>query len=90
MNFFEALWQEALIAKTPYLLLLVLLALFLSRAVNVKARFRGVLFFTAIHLVLLLVGTALRANGSLLADDFRIPAWVFSAVAEVNERAART
>lgn len=83
VNFFEVLWAEALIAKTPYLLALTTVALLASRAAHVKARFRGVLFFTGMHLVTLLGGAALKANDSTLADELRVPAWVFGSVAFV-------
>jgi len=83
VNFFEVLWDEALIAKTPYLLLVTAVALLASRAAHVKSRFRGVIFFAGMHLVMLLAGAALGANDSALAGELRVPAWIFGSVAFV-------
>ncbi len=83
VNFFEALWGEAVVAKTPYLVLLVLVAMVFSRAAHVRPRFRGVLFFTGMHVVTLLLGVGLKSIDSTLADEFRIPSWVFGSVAFV-------
>ncbi len=84
MNFFEALWQEAVTANTPYLLAFVALAALLSRASHAKARFRGLVFFTSMHLVTLFIGVGLLTAGSPLASEFRIPSWVFAAVTFVS------
>ncbi len=80
MNFFDVLWAEATLAKTLYLLLMTALALLSSRAAHVQQRFRGVLFFTGMHLLLLLVNATLLFIGSPLSAEFRIPTWVFGSV----------
>jgi len=89
VNFLHALRQEAFLARTTWLLVAVLLALGTSRMSNDgRPRLRPIVGLLFIHL-LLLVGTAsLVVSGSEYADEVRIPAWVFSAVAFIGAASA--
>ncbi len=88
MNFFEALWAEAQLAYTPWLLLVVTVT-FVSRLLaRDKLRFRALFLFVAAHLLGLVVTASLAVNASSLTDTVRTPAWVFGGAAFVGSTAA--
>lgn len=85
MNFFEVLGSEARDASTAWVLGVSALAFFLSKLSAIdRGRFKAALFFLSMHVVMLLLTAGLSAHGSLLAPDFRVPTWVFGAVALVG------
>ena len=88
MSFFEILLQEAQQASTAWVLGVSVLAFLLSKLASIdRARFKAALFFISVHLVALVLAAAMQAQGSKLADDFRVPAWVFGAVGLVGASA---
>jgi small-conductance mechanosensitive channel/CRP-like cAMP-binding protein len=84
MLFFELLGGEALAAKTAWILGGLTLSLpLLRRFAHDKPRLKALGLFTFLHLVSLLVTAGLGAVKSPLDDVFRVPCWVFGAVAFV-------
>jgi len=82
VSFLDALWKEAIAAHSFWLLAAVVLALSTSRMMSArKPRLRALAFFIVLHAAALLGATALAVSGSAFADEMRIPAWVFGAVA---------
>ncbi len=89
MNFFDAWWSEAQLARTAWLLGLFALTLFLGRAMGTKSfRFRTLAFFLSMHLILVTVAAAMEAQGSPVASDVRTPSLIFAAVCFVGAGAA--
>lgn len=88
MHFFETLWAEALDARTPWVVVGLLIAVPLGRNFgHDKPRLRAVVIFGFLHLVSLMVAAGFRAAGSEFESVFRTPAWVFGAVAFVGAMA---
>ena len=84
MHFLELLRDEAVLAKTPWLLAIFLVTLLLVRSLAPsQVRVKATVFFVAMHLVALGLAAGLAANDSPLAEEMRIPCWVFGAVATV-------
>jgi small-conductance mechanosensitive channel/CRP-like cAMP-binding protein len=82
VSILEALRKEAFSAHTPWLLVAVVLALASSRLpLERRPRMRLVAFFLAMHLAALAGAAALVVSGSEYADEVRVPAWIFGAVA---------
>ncbi|MBL9038912.1 MAG: mechanosensitive ion channel, partial [Archangium sp.] len=84
MNFFEVLAHQALEAKTPFLWLAVVAALVAARLSRHAVRFKALVFFAVMHHLLLLIGAALSAGGSPMAEAFEVPALVSGGVAFVG------
>ncbi len=88
MPFLDALWKEAIAAHSFWLLAAVMLALSTSRMMSArKPRLKALSFFLALHIAALLSATGLAISGSELANEMRIPAHVFGAVAFIGASA---
>lgn len=88
MHFFETFWAEAIDARTPWVVLGVALSLPLVRHLGVeRPRQRALLVFAFLHIVSLLVSAGFNAADSQFDDFFRVPCWVFGAVAFVGSAA---
>lgn len=84
MRFFELLATEAMAAKTPWILLALVISLpLLRRFANDKPRLRAIGLFFFLHLIALMTTAGMFAAESQLDDVFRMPCWVFGAVATV-------
>jgi small-conductance mechanosensitive channel len=88
VNFFEFLWTQAREVSTPWVLLAASVAFVVSRLHKSEpSRFRSVGFFTALHLAALITFAVAHGAGAAWADDLKMPAWVFGAVAFVGAAA---
>lgn len=88
MAFLYALWKEALLAHTLWLLATLVIALVASRFdTSSEPRLRPLGFFLAMHVLSLLGAAALAVSGSSFVDEIRIPAAVFGGVAFVGAAA---
>jgi len=88
--FLYALWKEALLADTFWLLTALVIALGASRFSPSRSnppRLRPLVFFLSMHVVSLLGAAWLSVIGSAVVDQIRIPAAVFSGVAFVGAAA---
>ncbi|MDI1432790.1 cyclic nucleotide-binding domain-containing protein [Polyangium sorediatum] len=88
MAFLYALWKEALLAHTFWLLTALVMALIASRLdMSSEPRLRPLGFFLSMHVLALLGAAALVVTGSSFVDEIRIPAAVFGGVAFVGAAA---
>ncbi|MFT3710336.1 MAG: mechanosensitive ion channel family protein [Archangium sp.] len=88
MHFFQALWDEALQANTPWLLLVVMVSFVLARATAIdKPRFKAMFFFVAAHLVGIIATASLVSVSSNAVEFTRTPTWILSAVGMVGASA---
>jgi small-conductance mechanosensitive channel/CRP-like cAMP-binding protein len=82
VTFLDALWSEAVVAKTPWLVALFVLTRLLVRSLALsQVRVKATVFFVAMHLLTLLLAAGLVANDSPLVHELQVPCWVFGAVA---------
>lgn len=90
MRFSDALLEEAEQGRTLYLSALFLVTFLIVKALGAKqeVRFKALGFFFVMHLVCLGVAASLRAYGSSLYTDFRVPAAALAGVATVGMVAA--
>jgi small-conductance mechanosensitive channel/CRP-like cAMP-binding protein len=86
MGFSDALMEEAQQGRTLYVSALFLITFLMVKMLAKKqeVRFKALIFFFVMHLVCLLVGAVLRAVGSPLYTDFRMPAAALAGVAMVG------
>ncbi|MDI1446991.1 mechanosensitive ion channel family protein [Polyangium sp. 6x1] len=88
MAFLYALWKEALLAHTFWLVTALVIALVASRfSTPSEPRLRPLGFFLSMHVLSLLGAAALAVTGSAFVDEIRIPAAVFGGVAFVGASA---
>ncbi len=88
MSFLSALWKEALLAHTFWLLTALVIALGASRfSTSSRPRLRPLGFFLSMHVVSLLGAAGLAVMGSAFVEEIRIPAAVFGGVAFVGAAA---
>ncbi len=85
MKYFDTLWNEFSAAHTPWILLVIALALVVGRlAPGERPKFQSVVFFLAMHIVSLIAIAGLDVADISWADGFRTPAWIFGAVAALG------
>jgi small-conductance mechanosensitive channel len=88
MPFFETLAHEAVEARTPWILDGLLVAVPLVRRLGTdKPRLKAVVVFGFLHVISLLASSGFSASGSSFDEFFKVPAWVFGAVAFVGAMA---
>jgi len=87
VHFIDALWREALLARTFWLLAVLVIALVASRFSTTNSnqpRLRALGFFLSLHLLLLLGAAGLSVTNTDFVDEIRIPASIFGSVAFVG------
>jgi len=84
MRFFELLWDETVKAQTLWLLGLVVMALAVRATAHERRRAHALIFFFAMHVLLLVVTATMGAVDSPFNAEARIPMWVFGAVCFVD------